>query len=184
MTELWEPEKAKIMFHLGETKAVTLLRRIVVLMVMASVLMVISVSTEADELVTEKSTSIRVDMSKGRLVRLKRAAKTVFIADPKIADIQVKSPRLVYLFGKKPGQTTLFAVDAKENVLANIDITVLHNLTQLRSAIRKLYPGGEIQVASIDGSVVIDGLVPTASMADDIRRLALNFVEKPEHCAF
>jgi pilus assembly protein CpaC len=105
----------------------------------------------------------------------------VFVADPKIADIQVKSPHLVYVFGKKPGQTTLFAVGARENVLANVSVTVLHNLTQLRGAIRRLHPKGEIQVESVDGSVVIDGLVPTVSMADDIRRLALNFVDKPEH---
>ena len=185
MKKLWEPIKAQMkarnMFHLGETKPVNMLRRIVVLMVMASVLTIVSASVDAVELITKNYESLQVDMHKGRLIRLKRAAKTVFVADPKIADIQVKSPRLVYVFGKKPGQTTLFAVDSKENVLANMNITVLHNLTQLRGAIRKLYPEGEIQVASVDGSVVIDGLVPTASMADDIRRLALNFVEKKEH---
>ena len=84
------------------------------------------------------STQLDVETGKGRLVRLDAPAHTVFIANPEVADIQVKSPRLVYLTAKKPGQTTLFAVDQQERVLANVTVTVPHNLSRLREAIQKM----------------------------------------------
>ena len=76
---------------------------------------------------------IRLEASKGTLIRLERAASTVFVADPEIADVQVKSPRLVYLMAKKPGETVVYAVDREERVLLNQRITVNHNLSRLRT---------------------------------------------------
>ncbi len=49
----------------------------------------------AVEFVTSTGAALQLEINKGRLVRLDRPAGTVFIADPEIADIQVKSPRLV-----------------------------------------------------------------------------------------
>jgi pilus assembly protein CpaC len=119
------------------------------------------------------STQLNVEIGKGRLVRLDAPADTVFIANPEVADVQVKSPRLVYLTAKKPGQTTLFAVDKRERVLANITVTVTHNLGRLRDAIAKLVPGNDITVSSVDGSLVLDGDVDSPAAAENIRRMAV-----------
>ena len=127
----------------------------------------------AVEFVTGSGTSLQLEVNKGRLVRLDRPAGTVFIADPEIADIQVKSPSLVYLMGKKPGETTLYAVDEGENVLASVAIRVTVNLSRLRDAIRKLDPRGDVEVTSIDDTLVIEGVVRSALIAEDVRRLAV-----------
>ncbi len=127
----------------------------------------------AVEFVTSTGAALQLEVNKGRLVRLDRPAGTVFVADPEIADIQVKSPRLVYLMGKKPGETTLYAVDERENVLASIAIRVNLNLSRLRDAIRALDPRGEVNVTSIDDTLVIEGVVGSALMAEDVHRLAV-----------
>jgi pilus assembly protein CpaC len=127
------------------------------------------------DVVASSGQSLELEVSKGRLIRLDRPAQTVFVADPEIANIQVKSPSLIYLFGKNPGQTTLYAVDSKERVLANIDITVTHNLARLRGILEQLHPGSGVKVASINGTLVLDGTVPSASTAEDMRRLAVSF---------
>ena len=127
------------------------------------------------DVVASSGQSLELEVSKGRLIRLDRPAATVFVADPEIANIQVKSPSLIYLLGKKPGQTTLYAVDSKERVLANIDITVTHNMVRLRSILDELHPGSGVRVASINGTLVLDGTVPSASDAEDMRRLAAVF---------
>ena len=44
---------------------------------------------------------VQIEIHKGVLVRLDRPAATVFVADPDIADIQVKSPSLIYVLAKK-----------------------------------------------------------------------------------
>ena len=57
------------------------------------------------EIIDGGGDTLQLEVSKGKLVRLDAPARTVFVADPAIADIQVKSPRLIYLLAKKPGQT-------------------------------------------------------------------------------
>lgn len=132
------------------------------------------------EIIAAGATVLQIEANRGRLVRLDRAAATVFIANPDIADIQVKSPTLIYLMGKKAGQTTLFAVDAAEALLANIEIAVTHNLERLRRAVSDLDPEADIRVSSIDGAIVIDGIVDSPVAAENVRRLAESFAGTPE----
>ena len=134
----------------------------------------------AVEFVTTSGAALQLEVNKGRLVRLDRPAGTVFIADPEIADIQVKSPSLVYLMGKKPGETTLYAVDEAENVLASVAIRVNLNLSRLRDAIRALAPRGDVDVTSIDDTLVLEGVVESALIAEDVRRLAVRIAGDEE----
>src|SRR3546814_12901184 len=97
---------------------------------------------------------------------------SMFIANPEIADVTAKSDRLLYLFGKRVGTTTLFALDANDNVIANVTVSVTHSLTRLQSALDDLLPDGEIIASSIDGPIVLTGSVATASEAENARRLA------------
>ncbi|MSP66554.1 MAG: hypothetical protein EXQ96_00345 [Alphaproteobacteria bacterium] len=94
--------------------------------------------------------SIEVEVNKGTLVRLSRAATAVFIADPKIADVQVKSPTLIYVFGRGAGETSLYAVDGEDRTLLNRSITVRHNLSRLRESLKSLLPHAAITVDSVE----------------------------------
>src|ERR1700682_1201575 len=69
--------------------------------------------------VPPKGPPVLLEAGKGTLIRLPRPAGTVFIANPEIADVQVKSPSLIYINAKTPGETVLYAVDADDNVLLN-----------------------------------------------------------------
>jgi pilus assembly protein CpaC len=105
-------------------------------------------------------------------VRLDKPASSVFLADPAIADIQVKSPTLVYVFAKKAGETTLFAVDQDDKLLASIRIAVTHNLSALEQGLRDFLPGAYIRVSSLGDAVVLSGTVTSAQQAEDARTLA------------
>jgi pilus assembly protein CpaC len=132
------------------------------------------------ELISETSDMIRIEKNAGVLLRLDRPAATVFVANPKIADIQMKSPRLVYIFGREPGETSLFAVDSGERVLVNRKLSVSHNLSRLRRALKDLVPEGIIDVRSIDDNIVVAGTVKTPAEAAEARRLAERLVDKAE----
>jgi len=129
----------------------------------------------AAEVMSADEKIIEISVSDGQLIRLPRAASTVFIANPEIADVQVKSPTLVYLVGNAPGRTTLFAVDSRERILANMDIHVTHNIEALRSDVSNLMPGNNINFASVSDALVIDGDVDTPLDAQEINRLALRY---------
>ena len=102
---------------------------------------------------------ITLEVNKGTLVRLAGPAATVFVANPDIADVQVKSPTLVYITAKAPGETVIYAVDASDNVLLNAPILVEHDVSRLRSSLRQLAPGEQISADSIDGNLVLSGVV-------------------------
>ncbi|MGE3782665.1 MAG: pilus assembly protein N-terminal domain-containing protein, partial [Alphaproteobacteria bacterium] len=68
-------------------------------------------------LVPPAGSPILLEAGKGTLIRLPRPAGTVFVANPDVADVQVKSPSLIYITAKTPGQTALYAVDAEDRVL-------------------------------------------------------------------
>lgn len=132
------------------------------------------------EVVTNYSEPVQLEINKGSLIRLDRPAASVFIANPEIADIQVKSPTLVYVLGKKVGETTLYAVDAGDRILANLRIGVSHNLSALSRAIAEMLPGQSVTVQSIDGTLVLEGEVKSPSLAQDLRMLASRFVGPDE----
>ena len=120
--------------------------------------------------------TMQIEVNKGRVIRLPRPVATVFIADPEIADVQVKSPTLVYVIGKKPGETTLYAADANETMLASVEIHVVHSMARLRGEVSRHYPDMPVRFGSLGNSIIIDGAVPTPAVAADIGRLAGKFV--------
>ena len=87
-----------------------------------------------------------IEVSQGHLVRFDRPASVVFVANSEIAEVAVKSPHLIFVVGKKPGVTTLYAVDQNENVLAGLRLVVTHNLTELQEALRSVIPQGMVAV--------------------------------------
>lgn len=124
--------------------------------------------------------SIAIELNEGQLVRLDRPAASVFITNPNVADINVRSAQLVYLFGKTPGKTTLFALDSDDNVIANLEIVVQHNLTRLQSALQTLLPTAGVTVTSIDGGIILSGTVATASDSENARRITARFIAEGE----
>ncbi len=123
-------------------------------------------------LISTQAAAMRIEVNKGRLVRLDQPAASVFLADPEIADIQVKSPTLVYVFAKKAGETSLFAVDQNDELLANFRIAVTHNLSGLEQALRDYIPEAYIKASSLGDAVVLSGVVRSAQQAEDARSLA------------
>ena len=109
---------------------------------------------------------------RGTLIRLARPANTVFVANPDIADVQVKSPELVYITAKSPGATVIYAVDSDDNVLLNAPVRVDLDLSPLRQSLGQLVPGTAISVEQVDSNVVLSGTVADAGQAEKAKVLA------------
>jgi pilus assembly protein CpaC len=115
----------------------------------------------------------------GQLIRVEEEFASLFVANPEVADIEVKSPRLLYLTGVGVGETTLFAVDDADNVLMSSKIRVTHNLGALQDGIRRVAPGQKVTATTVDQSLVITGSVGTADEATNILQVASQFVDDP-----
>ncbi len=117
-----------------------------------------------------------VEVNEGKLIRLDRDIASVFIANPAFADVSVKSTKLLYVFGKTPGETTLYAIDGNENIIANIKVVVHHNLSRLQEAMDQLVGPSAVTASSIDGSILLTGDVPLATHAANAVELATGFI--------
>jgi pilus assembly protein CpaC len=115
---------------------------------------------------------ILLESGKGTLIRLPRPAGTVFIANPDVADVQIKSPSLIYLNAKAPGETVLYAVDGEDRILLNAPVRVEHDLSRVRQSVSALAPGENVSVNSVDNAIVLSGNVSTAGRAEKLQSLA------------
>jgi pilus assembly protein CpaC len=120
--------------------------------------------------------TLAIQVNQGQLVRIDKPVESVFVANADIADVAIKSPQLIYVYAKRPGTTTLYAVGANDEILASISLNVTHNLSRLDQAIAELMPGRNIVSTSIDGGIVLTGSVSSPGEAEDARRLAARFI--------
>ncbi len=125
------------------------------------------------EIVPPQQPTLKLEVQKGTAIKLPRAATTVFVASPDIADVQVKSPTMIYVFAKKPGETVLYAVDDQDRVLLNTIVSVTSPISRIQAQLEALHPGNGIQIDNQGESIVLSGVARSAVAADDARRMAL-----------
>ncbi len=123
--------------------------------------------------------SVDLVVGTGQLIRVDEEFTSLFVANPEVADVEVKSPRLMYLTGVGVGETTLFAVDENDNVLMSTKIRVTHNIGALEKGIRSIAPGQKISATTVDQSLVLSGTVATPEEAANIMQVATQFVDDP-----
>jgi pilus assembly protein CpaC len=124
---------------------------------------------------------LSVEVGKGRMIRLDGLAKSVFIADPRIADIDVKSPSLVYVTAKAPGVTSLIAMDGANRMLANIEVAANYDESQLRDDLKRFVPNSDISVTTANGALVLSGHARTPNDAETARSLAVHYALDDKH---
>ena len=127
----------------------------------------------------ESEEQVALVVGTGQLIRVDEAFSSLFVANPEVADVEVKSPRLMYLTGVGVGETTLFAVDDNDNVLMSARIRVTHNIAALEDGIRSMAPGQSVQASTVDQSLVVTGTVRDAEQAANILQVANQFVDDP-----
>jgi len=122
------------------------------------------------------ASQLTIEVNEGTLIRLDTPATEVFIANPEIADVQVKSNRVIYIFGKAQGETTFYALDKDDNTLFSSTINVTRNVSALRGAYKQMLPGVPIDVTTVGQLIILQGNVGSpaeAAMAEQLARTVL-----------
>ncbi|MBS0521144.1 MAG: type II and III secretion system protein family protein [Proteobacteria bacterium] len=128
------------------------------------------------QMVSPQQPTLRLEVNKGTAIKLPGPATTVFVAAPDIADVQVKTPGMIYVFAKKPGDTVLYAVDDQDRVLLNTIVSVTSPLSRIKEALDALHPANGVTFDNQGETIVLGGTVRSAVVAEDARRLALQYV--------
>ncbi|MPY75592.1 MAG: type II and III secretion system protein family protein [Alphaproteobacteria bacterium] len=129
-------------------------------------------SAHVGKVLTPAPKAIELALGHGQLISLPRAANAVFVGDSSIADVSVRSPRLVYVFAKGVGETTVYAVDDRDQLVIGQRINVAANLDRVRELFRKLRPNSNVEIMSVGHHYVLTGTVETAEIADEFLLIA------------
>ncbi|HEY7991365.1 MAG TPA: type II and III secretion system protein family protein [Stellaceae bacterium] len=108
---------------------------------------------------------ISLEVSQGKLVVLPAPATNVFVADPAVADIQLANADHIFVFGKKSGRTTVYALGVDGILLRAITVDV-SNPTGRAQQMTSLTPGsGDIHVGNTAQGLVLEGHAADADVA-------------------
>ena len=108
-------------------------------------------------------------LKQGRLLQLPKAASKVLVADPKIASYQVPTPGSVFVFAESAGATTLYALDAQDQVIAAIRVIADYDLDALSKQISAEVPGAKVEFGpSSAKGLVVRGNVRTPQQARQV----------------
>ena len=120
--------------------------------------------------------SIDLSVGRGRLVSLPASMSDIFVADDAVADVQVRSNRQLYIFGKKPGETSIYATDASGRVVFSTVARVGNNIETIDQMLSLAMPEATISANTMNGFVLLTGTVRSPDDAAEAERLVQAFV--------
>src|SRR3990167_3465337 len=126
--------------------------------------------------VQNASSSIDLSVGRGRLVSLPASMSDIFVADDSVADVQVRSNRQLYIFAKKPGETSIYATDASGRVVFSTVARVGNNIETIDQMLSLAMPGASISANTMNGFVLLTGTVESPDDAAEAERLVQAFV--------
>lgn len=128
--------------------------------------------------VMRPATDLAISIGRGQLVTVPGKMADVFIADDRVADVQIKSTNQLYVFGKQGGETTVYASDAKGTVIWSANVHVGTNIDSIDQMLALAMPEAKINVATMNNTVLLTGTVAAPEDAAEAERLVKAFVDK------
>ena len=119
---------------------------------------------------------LQVATGRGRLVTLAQPMSDLFIADDAVADVQVRSPTQLYIFGKKTGETTISATSRTGQVVYSATVRVGNNIDSVAQMLTLAMPDAQIVATPMNGLVLLTGTVAGPEDAAEAERLVQAFV--------
>lgn len=119
---------------------------------------------------------LQVNTGRGRLITLPRPITDIFVASDAIADVQVKSPTQIYVFGKATGETTISATGKGGAVVYSATVRVGNNLDSIQQMLNLAMPESQIVATPMNGLVLLTGVVLSPADAEEAARLVQAYV--------
>lgn len=156
-------------------KAAALARTLAVGLVAATLVSAPAQQASA-QAVQNASSSVDLSVGRGRLISLPTAMTDIFVADDKVADVQVRSSRQLYIFGKTPGETSIYATDASGRVVYSTVARVGNNIETIDQMLSLAMPDAKVSANTMNGFVLLTGTVQSPDDAAEAERLVQAFV--------
>ncbi|ALM54786.1 type II and III secretion system protein RhcC2 [Halomonas huangheensis] len=101
--------------------------------------------------------ALELETGQGRVLRFGNDVASVFVANPDVADVQVVSPGVIYVFGKQHGDTNLIALGSDESTQASMRLHVSDGDQGANRALHDADADSPIQLRMAGNQLVADG---------------------------
>jgi pilus assembly protein CpaC len=135
-------------------------------------LAVTSAGPASAQAVVRPAHDLTLSIGNGQLVSVPGAMADVFVANEAVADVQIKSANQMYVFGKGGGTTTVYASNARGDIIWSANVRVGSNLDSVDSMLRLAMPEAKIGVATMgENTFLLTGTVASPEDAAEAQRL-------------
>ncbi|PKP89343.1 MAG: secretion system protein [Alphaproteobacteria bacterium HGW-Alphaproteobacteria-14] len=134
-------------------------------------------TTAIAQQVVSPAQEIVLSIGRGELVTVPGAMADVFVANDAVADVQIKSQRQLYVFGKAGGETTIYASNATGDVIFSANIRVGSNIGSVDQMLAMAMPDAKVSVSTMGtNTVLLTGTVGAPEDAAEAERLVQAFL--------
>lgn len=119
--------------------------------------------------------TISLSVGQGQILRFNEPVESVLIADATIADVQVVSADVVYVFGLKPGVTNLIAITADQKIEATAQFRVSADISPANEASKTLQPTSSTDLTIFGNRIVATGQAHNVQEAVDVDNVARTY---------
>ncbi|MFV0623727.1 type II and III secretion system protein family protein [Sphingomonas sp. ac-8] len=119
---------------------------------------------------------VQMNTGRGELITLPASMTDVFVADDKIADVQVRSAHQLYVFGKAPGETTIHATSKSGATVYAATVRVGNNISTVGDMLALAMPDAQIVATPMNKMVLLTGTVRSPEDIAEAQSLAQAFV--------
>jgi pilus assembly protein CpaC len=120
---------------------------------------------------------INLSIGRGELINIPGNMADVFIANDGVADVQIKSERQLYLFGKSGGVTTVYASNKAGAIIWSANVRVGSNIDSVDQMLALAMPEAKVSVNTMGtNTFLLTGTVAAPEDAAEAERLVAAFV--------
>jgi pilus assembly protein CpaC len=135
------------------------------------------IGTATAQQVVRPSQEIVLSIGRGELINVPDTMTDVFVANENVADVQVKSQRQLYVFGKAGGETTVYASNARGDVIFSANVRVGSNIGSIDQMMALAMPDAKVNVSTMGtNTVLLTGTVGAPEDAAEAERLVQAFL--------
>jgi len=128
--------------------------------------------------VTPRRIAMEVGMS--RIIELPQDAAEIFVANPRIANAVVRSPRRLYVIGMDTGQTSVVALDQQGRQIAALEVSIRRDIgiEELQQILRAAMPAAAITARTVNDTIILTGAVDSIEDAQRAGDITKGFVQR------